>query len=147
MKAIFPFSAIVICVGLFTSCNKDQVPDPVLTPKDLAVQKLTGMGNRYWHLTDLYINNVQQVLTSAQKKYTKTYTLTPGEDDTGTFTNADGYKGNWDCPDPSLLNETIVTINGQRVRLNYTILELTNNKLDITYVSNNQQIREVYVAF
>ena len=80
MKTILKISTIIICITLFTGCSKNDV---VLTPGEQAIKNLTGDGNRYWHLSKIFDNNVPQTLTSDQLKYTKTYTINPANRFTG----------------------------------------------------------------
>ncbi len=128
----------------FTGCKQVEV---LLTPVQKAVKDLTGIGNRYWRLQAVYTNDVPQVLTNAQKQYNKTYAIFPEENASGFFANSDGYKGVWQLTSITLLKETITNTPGQPVMLQYTILELTPNKLDISYEVNNSKIRETYIAF
>lgn len=138
---------LLLLVGAFlflAGCKQEQVS---LTPVQQAVKNLTGIGNRYWRLQAVYINDVPQTLTNAQKQYNKTYTIFPDEDSSGFFANSDGFKGVWVMPSPSQLKETITNTGGQPVVLLYTILELSTNKLDFSYEVNNTKTRETYYAF
>ncbi len=145
MKTFFKISIISICIILFTGCSKNDV---VLTPGEQAIKNLTGDGNRYWRLSKIFDNNVPQTLTSDQLKYTKTYTINPANRFTGTFTNRDNYKGTWYMDsNATLLTEIIDNNQAGPVKIDYIIVEVTESKLDIFYVSNMRKIEEVYYAF
>ena len=143
MKIIFSLFAIIFCTTLFMGCSKNE---EVLTPQQQAIKNLTGLGNRFWQLQDLYINNIRQTLTTQQKSYNKTYTLIVGEEKSGTLMNSDGYKGVWELVGDKQLKETITNISGLPVQITYIINELSGNKLDISYTVNNTLVREVYYA-
>ena len=143
MKIIFSIFAIIFCTTLFMGCSKNEA---VLTPQQQAIKNLTGLGNRFWQLQDLYINNIRQTLTTQQKSYNKTYTLIVGEEKSGTLMNSDGYKGVWELVGDKQLKETITNISGLPVQITYIINELSGNKLDISYTVNNTLVREVYYA-
>ena len=73
MKTTTTFLTILICSILFVGCSK---PQEDVVPADVKVARLlTGLGNRYWHLKEVYVNNVPQTLSDPQKTYTKTYTV------------------------------------------------------------------------
>ena len=143
MKIIFSIFTIIFCTTLFMGCNKNEA---VLTPQQVAIKNLTGLGNRYWQLQDLYVNNTRQTLTTQQKSYNKTYTLIIGAESNGTLMNSDGYKGVWEIVGDKQLKETFTNISGLPVQITYIINELSGNKLDISYTVNNTLVREVYYA-
>jgi len=124
-------------------CSKNEA---VLTPQQQAIKNLTGLGNRFWQLQDLYVNNIRQTLSTQQKGYNKTYTLIIGAESNGTLMNSDGYKGVWEIVGDKQLNETFTNISGLPVQITYIINELSGNKLDISYTVNNTLVREVYYA-
>ncbi len=124
-------------------CSKNEA---VLTPQQQAIKNLTGLGNRFWQLQDLYVNNIRQTLSTQQKGYNKTYTLIIGAESNGTLMNSDGYKGVWEIVGDKQLKETFTNISGLPVQITYIINELSGNKLDISYTVNNTLVREVYYA-
>jgi hypothetical protein len=144
MKTMFKFLTIIFCATLFTSCSKKDVS--TLTDEQQVVKWLTGDGNRYWRLRHLYINDVEQVLTANQLQYNKTYTLTPGQTDQGTFTNVDGLNGTWTLNSKKLIREKIITTTGA-VELFMTIIKISETALEIEYIINNTSAREVYYAY
>lgn len=144
MYKITSLAVIFLLAFSIPGCKQVEV---VLTPVQKAVKDLTGIGNRYWRLQAVYTNDAPQVLTDAQKQYNKTYTIFPDENATGFFANSDGYKGVWELTSITSLKETITNTPGQPIIIQYTILELTPNKLDITYEINNTKIRETYISF
>lgn len=139
-----------ICFICFTAlllagCSKP--PKDVITPRDQNVKYLTGDGNRYWHLKSMYVNNLQQTLTDAQMKYTKTYTINPAQAYTGTFVNSDGYTGKWRMITDLQLIETFNNNPGGALIVDYFINEISETVLDIEYTANLKTVREVYHAY
>ena len=143
IKIIFKSFTIIFCTILFIGCSKNEA---VLTPQQQAIKNLTGLGNRFWQLQDLYVNNIRQTLSTQQKGYNKTYTLIIGAESNGTLMNSDGYKGVWEIVGDKQLKETFTNISGLPVQITYIINELSGNKLDISYTVNNTLVREVYYA-
>ena len=143
IKIIFKSFTIIFCTILFIGCSKNEA---VLTPQQQAIKNLTGLGNRFWQMQDLYVNNIRQTLSTQQKGYNKTYTLIIGAESNGTLMNSDGYKGVWEIVGDKQLKETFTNISGLPVQITYIINELSGNKLDISYTVNNTLVREVYYA-
>ncbi len=134
---------LVICITL-AACSK---PDEI-TPEQQVTQYLTGLGNRYWRIKELYVNNVKTVLTTSQLSYYKTYTISAtGEQYSGSFSDANGFAGNWILKGKDHIMETITnTVNGS-VPLDLTINAIDTNNMDVQYTSNGQTIRTVYFAY
>lgn len=145
MKITLQFFAITFCAILLSGCSKNG--DAPVSEEQKVVNNLTGIGNRVWRLSKVFVNGVEQALTSDQKRYTKTYTLNPTMTLAGTFTNSDNNFGQWFTNGPRALIEIIVTIGGIQVQIDYLIREITETTLDIQYTKNGQTIREVYYAF
>ncbi|MES2330966.1 MAG: hypothetical protein V4539_15290 [Bacteroidota bacterium] len=145
MKTTLTFLTILICSILATGCSK---PDEVV-PNDVRVARLlTGVGNKVWHLKKVYTNNVEQVLTGYQLSYTKTYTVSPGKQTSGTFTNSDNLFGTWAMSDAgNKIEESFVSGGGQGFILPYSINEITETTMDVMYSSNGKLTREVYYAY
>jgi len=143
MKTAFRFFTIIFCTIFFAGCSKY---DAALTPTQQAIKNLTGTGNRYWTLQQLFVNDIKQALTFQQSNYHKTYTLIYGEDANGTVSNSDGYTGFWELAGNTQLKETITT-SGQPVLIIYTITELSEHTLDMSYTANGTKVREVYYAY
>lgn len=144
MKTTFKFLTLIFCAALFTGCSKNDVS--ALSEEQQVIKWLTGDGNRYWRLRHVFINDVQQTLTSNQLQYNKTYTLTPGQTDQGTFTNYDGYKGTWTLNSKKLIREKIITGTGA-IEIFVTILRISETDLEIEYIANATSSREVYYAY
>lgn len=150
MKARVTLLTILICSILMIGCSK--TADAPETREDRVVRLLTGLGNRYWHLKEIYINGVKQTLTDYQLRYTKTYTSDPSNSDPlntkmGTFVNSDNLVGKWRLRDNGdTLRETF-TNNPTAVEINYTINSITETTLDVEYILNGKIQREVYYAF
>lgn len=130
---------------LFSGCSK---PDgEIMTPRDQNVKFLTGDGNRVWRLKNIYVNNLQVVMTDAQMRYTKTYTINPAQAYTGSFVNSDGYTGKWRMITDLQLNEVFSNNPAGGVAIDYYINEISATLLDIEYTSNLKTVREVYHAY
>jgi hypothetical protein len=146
MKILITLLTIVFCTILFTGCSKDG--DTPLTAEQQSVKYLVGDGNRYWHLSKLYVNSVPQTLTDAQSKYTKTYTIGIGQNISGTFTNSDGYNGTWKLLFANVqLQETINNNQAGPVQVIYDINKISQDTLDIMSTANLKTVREVYYAY
>ena len=97
--------------------------------------------------TNIFVNTVEQTLTSDQLKYTKTYSISPAQTLAGTFTNTDGNKGKWALNGPINLIEIIQNNPPGPVQISYIINEITENKLDIEYTASFKTVRELYNAY
>ncbi len=151
MKTLLTSFIILSSLFLFTGCSKTaDVPE---TKEARVARLLTGVGNRYWRLSKVYLNNAQQTLTDSQMKYTKTYTADPSNVDpnnskTGSFTNSDGYIGKWKIISAGdQLYETFTNNPAGPVANYYIINEISETLLDIEYTANMRSVREVYFAY
>jgi hypothetical protein len=139
-------SLLLACCLLLTACSKTD--DPPLTPEQQVLQYLTGVGNRFWRIKELYVNNVKTTLTVAQLDYNKTYThYGYTEDRTGVFSDSDGSLGNWELKGAGQLKETITNNPGGLIVLDLTINLLDANNMDVEYTKNGQTVRTVYFAY
>jgi hypothetical protein len=138
---------IAACISmLFTACGKDTS----ISAEEQLTQYITGMGNRYWHIKDIYINGVKVVLTNNQLQYTKTYTRKPSSDDySGTFTDSDGMAGTWRLDGTTQIIETITNSQTGSVTLTNTINKLSYSEIDITYTDavSGDKVRMVYFGY
>jgi hypothetical protein len=142
----FTLLTILICAILFTGCSKPE--DEMVANNVKVARMLTGLGNRYWHLRDVYIDNVLQTLTDYQKTYTKTYTINAATQTTGTFKNSDNLDGTWELDAAGTSWKEIFTTNGgAKITLIYMIKDITEGTIDANYLSNGKNVREVYYAF
>ncbi|NCI46807.1 hypothetical protein [Sediminibacterium soli] len=132
------------CVWL-QGCSKKEDIDP----EEKVMQYITGMGNRYWYIKEIYVNGTRVTLTSGQQKYTKTYTRKPFTDDhTGTFVDSDGMQGLWKLTDLRTLTEIITNNPGGNTTIVNTINKLSANEIDLGYTgANNDKVRLVYFAY
>jgi hypothetical protein len=144
MKTAFTLLFISLFI-LFTGCSKGPDLIPISDEEQLA-KYLTGDGNRVWHLTAVYQNDLLQTLTAAQLQYTKTFTLTPGHKLEGTFTDND-IKGIWDIQTRTLFHLSFYSAAGVPVDLDCYIKSVSDSKLDFYYNKNNIRIEEVYYAY
>ncbi len=153
MKASITILIIAVLVSLGTGCSK--TPDVPETREERVVRLLTQLGNRYWHLGEVYVNSVKQVLTDSQLKYTITFTSDPSNSDpnnpkTGTFTDSDGFSGTWRLRDSGNIIEIKYANNpAGTIAIPYTINAISENSLDIEYVNNQilKSDRKVYYAY
>lgn len=138
------FTLTILLAFILTGCNKSDVP--ALTPEEQVGQFVSGDGNKLWHLKAVYQNDVLQTLTAAQLLYTKTFTLTPGEKIKGIYTDND-YKGTWKLKGQYTLHIEFNDAQGRYNQIDYDIVAISDNKLDISYIANNIKIEEVYYAY
>lgn len=140
-----------VATAFLFGCSKSG-DAPALTREQKVAGYLTGVGNRYWHLKEVYVNGSQQVLTDYQMKYTKTYTIDPTNTDPtrprGTFVNSDGYSGEWKLTGGGdYIYETITNNPVGPVAVSYFINDISESLLDIEYTANYKTTREVYYAY
>lgn len=134
---------LVGCI-ILAACSK---PDEI-SPEQQVTQYLTGLGNRYWRIKELYINNVKTVLTTSQLNYYKTYTINAsGEQYSGSFTDANNFAGNWMLKGKDHIIETITNAVAGSVPLDLTINAIDPNNMDVQYTFNGQTVRSVYFAY
>ena len=145
MKLTLQLFTFVFCAALFAGCSKTN--EVTITREQQVVNYLTGNGNKVWRLTNIFVNSVEQTLTSDQLKYTKTYSISPTQTLAGTFTNTDGNKGKWALNGPISLIEIIQNNPAGPVQISYIINGITENKLDIEYTANFKTVRELYNAY
>ncbi len=145
MKTLTTLLIILGCFFLLTGCSKSQ--DATVSGDVATAQFLTGVGNKYWHLKEVYVNNVPQVLTDYQMKYTKTYTVNAAKPTSGSFTDSDGLTGTWNVTDAKHIEEAFVTGGGVGLIISYTVNDISDTKLDVIYSSNSKLEREVYYAY
>ncbi|MBV9988296.1 MAG: hypothetical protein JO301_11485 [Chitinophagaceae bacterium] len=132
----------ILIMGI--ACNKTTVS---LSSREQTVQYLTGTGNRYWKIRELYINGVQQTLTSAQLDYWKVYTVPIGDPDApGSFSTMDGYIGSWELTQPDQITERILNLPNGPVSYLLKILKLGTYEMDVEYTANGVVTRTVYFA-
>lgn len=141
---------LLIGIFLFTGCTKSS--DVTETREEKVVRLLTGLGNKYWHLKEIYVNAVKQTLTDSQLRFTKTYTVDPTNPDPtrprGSFVNSDGFNGTWKLiGGGDNLYETFTNNPAGPVAVPYIINEISADKLDIEYTLNMKTQREVYYAY
>ncbi len=145
MKITTTFLTILICSILFVGCSKTS--DEVV-PADVKVARLlTGLGNRYWHLKEVYVNNVPQTLSDPQKAYTKTYTVNASKPTTGIYIDSDNQTGTFNVTDANHIEEVFVTGGGVGLIVTNTINEITETKLDVIFSANGKLERQVYYAY
>lgn len=153
MKIRLTFLTILTGIFLITGCTKSS--EVVETREEKVVRLLTGTGNKYWHLKEVYVNGVKQTLTDAQLKFTKTYTIDPTNTDPlryrGFFVNSDGFNGTWKLiGSGDALYETISNNPAGPIVIPYlSFNELTADKMDVEYTNNvvMKTQREVYYAY
>jgi hypothetical protein len=138
-------SLLLIGCLLLTACSKNDDPPP--TPEQQVLQYLTGIGNRFWRIKEIYVNNVKTILTSSQLDYNKTYThYGYTEDNTGVFSDSDGLIGSWELQGTGQIKETITNNPGGNIVIDLVINHLDANNMDVEYTKNGQTVRSVYFA-
>lgn len=136
---------ILICALVFSGCSKTE---EVVANNVKVARMLSGLGNRYWHLKEVYINGTMQTLTDYQKTFTKTYTINAASQASGVFTNSDALQGTWEVNASGTgWTEKFTTSGGVPVTLTYTINAISEVSIDATYQSNGKTVREVYYAY
>ena len=101
----------------------------------------TGHHSIVWHLTKYTVDQVDQQLSYAQKKYVKVYYQN------GSFISSDGFVGEWNLPTNNSLSETVTNLpSGTTTTQVYTILSLTYSQLILQYTYNGSQIITTYTA-
>jgi hypothetical protein len=145
------FHSAMLLIGLAVTfsiaCSEKEAS---LTPIEQTRRYLVGSGNRFWRLKEAYVNGTKVVLSGAQLNYHKTYTVSLNPTDpenTGTFSDADGFRGSWILSDATTLKETIDNAPGGPVLLIVTIKNIGPNTLDEEYTYNGQTDRKVYFAY
>jgi hypothetical protein len=139
-------SLLLIGCLLLTACSKNDDPPP--TPEQQVLQYLTGIGNRFWRIKEIYVNNVKTILTSSQLDYNKTYThYGYTEDNTGVFSDSDGLIGSWELKGTGQIKETITNNPGGNIVIDLVINHLDANNMDVEYTKNGQTVRSVYFAY
>lgn len=137
----------LLSITLLLACSEKEV---ALTPIEQTKKYLTGSGNRYWRLKEAYVNGTRITLSGSQLTFYKTYTVSLNATDpenTGTFTDADGFRGSWILSDVTTLKETIDNAPGGPVPLIITIKNIGPNTLDEEYTYNGVTSRMVYFAY
>lgn len=151
MNIRLTFLTILTGIFLITGCTKSS--EVIETREEKVVRLLTGTGNKYWHLKEVYVNSVKQTLTDAQLKFTKTYTIDPTNTDPlryrGFFVNSDGFNGTWKLiGSGDALYETITNNPAGPIVIPYlSFNELTADRMDVEYTLNMKTQREVYYAY
>ncbi|NCI49248.1 hypothetical protein GWC95_04885 [Sediminibacterium roseum] len=138
---------ILICAAIFTGCSKSE--EEVVAENVKVARLLTGIGNRYWHLKEIYVDNVMQTLTDYQKSYTKTYTINAATQVSGTFHNSDNLSGTWEMDKTGASwKESFTSNGGVPVELVYSVKSITGSSIDASYTAKNGKlVREVYYAY
>lgn len=136
---------ILTAAILLSGCSKKE---EVVANNVRVARLLSGLGNRYWHIKEIYINNTAQTLTDYQKSFTKTYTIDPSTMASGTFTNSDNLSGTWALnAEGTKWDELFISNGGVAIPLVYVINSISETMLDAYYVANGKIVREVYYAY
>ncbi len=149
MKTTLTLLTICFFTAIFCSCGKDAVP-VVLTKEEQVAKMLTGNGNKVWRLRAMKVNNADISLTSDQQKYTKTYTMVAPQTIMGTFTDSDGYIGDWNMQGAGAIYEEFSQIGGAGFGVRpYKIITITDTELRMSYVGpvTMMKIEELYHAY
>jgi uncharacterized protein YcfL len=145
MKSRFTYLFILAASLTIVGCSKTE-STPQVSPEQQVVNYLVGTGNRYWRLSKVYVNGVQQALTDAQMKYYKVYTINPAITLGGTFTDSDGFSGTWQVKGTTTLRETVSNNPSGPVQLSYDLNQITETNLDYENTQNMKTVRYVFYA-
>ena len=151
MKNFLYYFTFLFGIIFFVGCSKNAEN---LIPKDDKVANLlagTGASSKYWHLDKIFINEIEQPLTNAQKFNFKIYTADPPNSipintNIGTFKNQEGLTGSWKLSSNGgdFLSETISDSWGKSYKTTYLINNISGTSLDIEKTVNYQTTREIY---
>ena len=119
---------VVLCI---VSCAKQEVISDI----DFQRSLLAGSGSyqntkRTWKIDSLTQNGVVLKLTTAQKRYQKTFNTD------GSYTDSDGNLGSWSMP--SIKDLTIISKNGFsniQITNKYQIVDINSAQLHLKYDS------------
>lgn len=153
MKNILTYIFFLIIIVFFIGCSKTaESPEP---KDDRVANLLAGNGtkSKYWHLDKIYINEIEQPLTYAQKFYFKIYTADlsnaiPTNPNIGNFRIQEGLVGTWKLigNGGDLLTETLIDSSGLYNKSTYLINRISSITLDIENTVNYKTVREVYTG-
>ena len=135
--------AFVIIISCIISCAKQEV----ISDLDFQKSLLAGSGSyqntkRTWKIDSLSQNGVVLKLTTAQKRYTKTFNTD------GTYLDSDGITGAWLMPTTKDL--TIISKNGfTNIQLTnkYQIIDINSVQLHLKYDSASIKQDLYFVIF
>jgi hypothetical protein len=135
--------AFVIIISCIISCAKQEV----ISDLDFQKSLLAGSGSyqntkRTWKIDSLSQNGVVLKLTTAQKRYTKTFNTD------GTYLDSDGITGAWLMPTTKDL--TIISKNGfTNIQLTnkYQIIDINSAQLHLKYDSASIKQDLYFVIF
>jgi hypothetical protein len=121
---------MVMVICLF-SCAKQEI----LTDLDFQKSLLAGSGSyqntkRTWKIDSLTQNGVVLILSTAQKRYTRTFNTD------GTYSDSDGNIGAWLMP--STKDLTIISNNGiSKIKITnkYEVVDINSAQLHLKYDS------------
>ena len=119
---------VVLCI---VSCAKQEVISDI----DFQRSLLAGSGSyqntkRSWKIDSLTQNGTVLKLTTAQKRYTKTFNTD------GTYTDSDGNIGSWSMP--TIKDLTIISKGGfsnVQITNKYQIVDINSAQLHLKYDS------------
>lgn len=119
---------VVLCI---VSCAKQEVISDI----DFQRSLLAGSGSyqntkRTWKIDSLTQNGTVLKLTTAQKRYTKTFNTD------GTYTDSDGNIGSWSMP--TIKDLTIISKGGfsnVQITNKYQIVDINSAQLHLKYDS------------
>jgi hypothetical protein len=147
MRSLQQVALAMLLILSLAACNKKV---EVLTPEEQAMKYITGLGNRYWKIRELYINGAPQPLSAAQLDYWKVYTLTISNPDAlgGSFADESGFQGSWALSQTGKkIDERVENLPGGPVFYVLTVLKLGPNDMDVEYTANGSTVRTVYYAY
>ena len=133
LKNFGSFVAFLLLVFSFMACVKQQ---PV-SPLDFQKNLLAGTGayqntKHTWKIDSLSVNGTVYILSTVQKKYTKTFSRD------GSYTDSDGVIGTWTMP---TLTDLVLSfqagMSGIKITNKFQLVDINAVQLHLKYDSSN----------
>jgi hypothetical protein len=119
---------IVTVLFIFiSSCKKN---DSLSKSISTYQQIITGGSIKTWTLNKLFVNDTESILTPGQARFTKTFRVN------NTWIDSDGHSGTFIIASMQRITETTI-VPAQTEKIEYTIRNIENNKLELEYTLAN----------
>lgn len=138
-KTLLVLLFITAIVG-FLSCSKETPVDDI----DFQRHLVAGTGTyentkKVWKLDSLAIDGKAYVLSTNQKKYTKTF------NHNGAYMDSDGFAGVWEIAKLDELTHTSTSTTGTKVTNVYKILEVNSAQLNIQLLGTTSKYEYFFI--
>lgn len=133
------FTLLTICI--FFACAKEVPVDDL----DFQRHLVGGTGSyddtkKTWKLDSLAIDGKAFALTTNQKKYTKTF------NQDGTYTDSDGYSGNWEIPTiDNLTHVTSGSTVGTKITTKFEVVEVNAAQFNLKLLNTTSKYEYFFV--